>query len=575
MRFYIAITVLCVFPGFVHADFKLMKQHCGKCHLGADAESEFTLTALGETPTRDSLQHWLNSLDRVKAGEMPPEDESKLTDADRRKLITYLRQQLKTFDRSQSDAKPVAMPRRMNNREFARSIADVLLIEDVGTHLPTDNLIGDSLHHGFDTHAKTLSFSKFHMEQYIGAVRKIVDATILSGDQPESKRIEVSPRQMFAETTSQNTNRPERQGRAAGFDFLDPKRLAYLAPFKTVAETGWYRINVKVIALDRGRYDEEDTGIYDGDPIRLRIAMGDRERVYDLPDDEVTEIALNEWMAAGSRLKFQHPTDGLRLLGNGNFKFQNRITAYYFKKYEPQRYAKLVDTFKPAKNGRKRQPDDWHNWVDYWMGPRPRILGATIEGPVYESWPPKRHVALIGANPTIENAEAVLQPIAERAWRRPVRNGELSDILTLVRAVHQESGIVEALREGVVSILVSPQFLLLNTEDLTPHDRFASKFNYFIRGTTPSADVRSAVAAGKLDSHAAIVSELKRSIREGEAASFQRAFPFAWLELNDINFMAPDPAKYHHYHRKLVSDDMVNEVLHLFRHATEQKHPRV
>ena len=576
MRFctYTAIfTALCVLPAFARADFELMKQHCGKCHLGADAEGEFKLSSLGKVPDNDSLEHWLNSLDRVKAGEMPPEDESKLTDKDRRKLINYLRRQLEQFDHTQPRSKPTSQPRRMNNREFEASIADVLLIEDVGTHLPTDNLLGDSRYHGFDTHAKTLGFSTFHLEQYIRAVRKIVDATILTGSRPQSKRYEVASNEMFAETTNQNTNRPERRGSVDGFDFLDPKRLAYFAPFKHVPKSGWYRIKVRVIALDRGRYDEEDTGMYDGDPIRLRVLMGGRERMIDLVDNEVMEISLDEWMAEGSRLKFQHPTDGLRLLGNGNFKFQNRITAFYFKKYEPDRYSKLVKTFKPARNGRRRQPDDWHNWVDHWMGPRPRLLSAEIEGPIYRNWPPQRQIALIGHEPAIENAEAILRPIAQRAWRRPVRDGELSDILTLVRNVHADSGIVDALKEGIVSILVSPQFLLLNTEDLTQHERFASKFSYLIHGTTPTETLRDLVANGKLDSHASIVAELKNLIREGKAESFQRAFPFAWLELNDINFMAPDPAKYHHYHRKLVSEDMVNEVLHLFRHATQENVP--
>ena len=574
MRFiFTSFAAACFLQSAAIANPSLMKVHCGKCHTGAEAEGEFELSSLGSVPTRDSLESWLNSLDRVKAEEMPPADESKLTDADRRNLIAFLRQQLEKFDLAESESKPNFRPRRMNNREFASSVADVLMIEDVGTHLPTDNLIGDSRHHGFDTHSQTLGFSTFHLEQYIRSVRKIVDATIFSGSQPETRRYEISSDQVFSETTSQNIKRPERRGMQDGFDFLDPKQLAYFRPFKQVPSTGWYRIRVRVIGLDRGLYDAEDTGVYDDDPIQLRVEMGDREHVFELPDNEAIEIDLTEWMAEGSRLRFQNPTDGLRLVGNGNFKFQNRITASYFKKYEPDRYSELIKTFTLKKNGQKRNPDDWHNWVEYWMGPRPRLLGAVIEGPMYESWPPKRQVALIGKNPSITDAKAILNAIAERAWRRPVREGELDDILTLVHSVSRDNGIVDGLKEGILSILVSPQFLLLNTEDLTPSERFASKFNYFIRGTTPTQELRSGVAAGMLDSHASISAELKRMIRDGNASSFQRAFPFAWLELNDINFMAPDPEKYHHYHRKQVSDDMVNEVLHLFRHATEENIP--
>ena len=567
--FFLFVALLSSNGTIALANPSLLKMHCGACHGAADSEGNFELATLGKSVTDDNLEYWLNALDRVKTREMPPADESRLVDADRRNLLAYLRRQLDGFDRSR-EMLTSSRPRRMNNREFAKSVADVLMIEDVGTHLPIDNLIGDARHHGFDTHADTLGFSRFHLEQYIRSIRKIVDATILAGPRPESKRIVVASEQVLSETKSQNTKRPERRGRAEGFDFLDPKQLAYLEPFKHVPATGWYKIRIDVIGLDRGRYDAQDTGVYDGDPIQLRVEMGDRDYVFDLPDNQVERIELNEWMAEGSRLKFQNPTDGLRLVGNGNFKFQNRITASYFKKYEPHRYEELVKTFTLTRNGKKRDPDDWHNWVDYWMGPRPRLLQAVIEGPVYKTWPPARQVKLIGENPSISDVGAILDPIAERAWRRPVRKGELDNVIALVRKVQVELGTVEALKEGIVSILVSPQFLLLNTEELSDAQRFASKFSYLLRGTTPSEDLRKAVESERFDSHSSIVAELKKLIREGKADSFQREFPFAWLELNDINFMAPDPAKYHHYHRKLVSEDMVGEVLHFFRYATEE-----
>ena len=188
------------------------------------------MNSLGSVPTRDNLEGWLNSLDRVKAGEMPPEDESELTDADRCNLIAFLRQQLEKFDRAEAESKPNFRPRRMNNREFASSVADVLMIEDVGTHLPTDNLIGDSRHNGFDTHGATLGFSTFHLEQYIRSVRKIVDATILGGSKPETRHYEISPNQMFSETTSQNVKRPERQGTSCG---------PSARPTRTRSRAGW------------------------------------------------------------------------------------------------------------------------------------------------------------------------------------------------------------------------------------------------------------------------------------------------------------------------------------------------
>jgi len=567
-RFVALIAVLTI-TSTTHADEALLKMHCAKCHGGAKPKGDFDLRSLGSKPGNNSVELWATSLDYVKAEEMPPAKQSRLNKADRQRLIRYLEEKLRVHN-SQSPQSHRIKPRRLNNREFENSVRDALLIEDVGTHQPTDNLIGDALHEGFDTHGDTLGFSKFHLEQYIDAVRRIVDATILSGDQPRSHRYEIDGDEILAAHTSQNTKRPERRGKSHGFDFLDPKQLAYFEEFKTAPQTGWYKISIQCTGKDRGRYDSDKTGIYDDDPIRMTVRLGNRERIFDLPDEEKTEIKLNEWIAAGSRLRLQHPTDGLRMRSNGNFKFQNAITGEYLKKHDQALYAKVVANMKTPKSRNPRRPESWQNWVKYWQGPRPRVFSAVVEGPFYQSWPPMRQVALLGRNPDADNAAAILQPIAERAWHRKVSPEELDQIVRLVESAADQLGDVEALKEGIVAILSSPPFLLLNTEDASQDDRFAAKFNYFLRSTLPDGRLRKAVANGRLNSFDGVREEVQRAFNQSEAKPFLRAFPFAWLKLNDINFMAPDPDYYHHYHRKRVSEDMVDEALHFFSHAINE-----
>lgn len=576
-RFLLYAVWVCTFVSVssaivVHADdAALLKQHCAKCHNDESAEGDFKLSVLGEQPSEKNFQHWLESLDRVTAGEMPPEDESQLLASDRKKLIGFLKDKIRGF---KADSKSSSKPRRLNNREFENAIRDVLMIEDVGTHLPTDDLIGDALYHGFDTHADTLGFSKFHLEQYIVAVRKIVDATILSGDRPVSRSYSFGSTDIYSKTTSQNTTRPDRAGNKVGFDFRDPRQLAYCSGFATAPKTGYYKIKIRCAGKDRKLYAAKDTGVYHGDPIRLNVLLGGREKSFELPDEEETLLELNEWVAEGSQLRMRYPTDGLRLQGNGNFKFQNRIAGAFVKKNDPALYAKVKESLRPKSSGRRsRAIDSWHHWVEYWRGPRPRIYDVEIEGPFFESWPPKRHVALIGENAKAENALQVLKPIARRAWRRPVRPGELDPIVELVKRKANELGDIEALKEGVVSILVSPQFLLLNREDNSSEVRFATKLNTFMRGTIPDAQSQEWLSKGHLDSFEGVRVAVKYWFDHSQSDSFLREFPYAWLELNDINFMAPDPDYYRHYHRKLVSEDMIGEALQFFRHAVDNNIP--
>ncbi|MEM7558255.1 MAG: DUF1587 domain-containing protein, partial [Planctomycetota bacterium] len=231
-------------------EHKLLGEFCAGCHVGDEPEGEFSLLDLGEGADADSLELWTTSLERVEAEEMPPEDGIQLTEEEREQLIDFLNEKIDAYEPPEEEVVRPPVVRRMNNREFANSIADVLLIEDIGTHLPADDLIGDSLYHGFDTHAQTLGFSKFHLEQYVEAVRKIVDATILAGPQPESKTYTIRPTSIHGATTSQNTRRPSRPGKRTGFDFLDPKSLAFFKGFETTPTTGWYRIKIQCVALD-------------------------------------------------------------------------------------------------------------------------------------------------------------------------------------------------------------------------------------------------------------------------------------------------------------------------------------
>lgn len=555
------------------ADPALLKTHCSNCHNDEKAKGKFNLRFLEDGPNDKNAELWMTSLDYVKAGEMPPEDESKLSAVARQRLVAFLTEKVYGYSELTRGPKR-AEPRRLNNRELANSVRDVLMIEDVGTHHPIANLLGDTLKAGFDTDGDSLGLSQYHLEQYIAAFRKIVDATILSGERPETRRVVVRSDDLRMTSRSQR-KRPEQANRTPeSIDFLDIRLRAYFSNLETTPASGRYRIKIRATGVDRGVYDSAATGVYKDDPIRLRVHLGGRVRDFDLPDEEVMEIELDEWIAAGTKLQMSYPTDGLRQRGNGNFKFQYAIAHDHLKKNDPELYAKIVSAIAPNRPGRTaKQPRHWSHWTYYWQGPRPRLFNAEVEGPIYDSWPPKRQIALLGRNPKAENAAEILRPIAERAWRHNFRDGELDSISRLVQSRVEQLGDIEALKEGIVAILVSPSFLLINPEEGKSADRFATKLSYFLKSTTPDTRIRQTARNGKLRDFKAVLTEVHRQFDQGEAGEFLREFPHAWLQLDRINFMAPDPDKFPLYDRKRISEDMVNEALYFFRHAIDNNLP--
>ncbi len=552
----------------------LLKKHCSPCHGGAEPKGGFRIFSLAEDTGRQNTDLWRKSLAYVRAEVMPPAEAGRLPATERRGIAAFLEDRLRGGEEQVGETDGAA-PRRLNNRELANSVRDVLMIEDVGTHQPMADLLGDTLQDGFDTDAEALGMSQFHLEQYIEAFRKVVDAAILSGEQPETRRYEVTAGDMRMTSLSQR-RRQERANRTAeSIDFLDPRLRVYFANFESAPATGRYRIKIWAAGKDRGLYDSAETGIYDGDPIRLRLHLGGRVRTFDLPDEAPAKIELDEWIAAGTRLELSYPTDGLRLRGNGNFKFQFSIAHDHIRKTDPKLYAAVLEKNLPKAPARTAgNPRHWSHWTEHWQGPRPRLFRAEIEGPLYASWPPKRQTALLGENPTVRNAAAILRSIAERAWRRGLRRGELDPIVRFVASrTAQGEGDVEALKEGIVAILASPSFLLVNSGEGAPAERFASKLSYFLRGTIPDRRLCEAARNGGLAAFDAVRAEVIRRFERSEADEFTREFPHAWLELDRINFMAPDPDRFPIYVRKRLSEDMLAEVLRFFRHALENNLP--
>ena len=554
-------------------DHTLLQTHCAKCHKAVDPIAGFSVRSLAEGPNRDNLDLWVKSLGYVRSEYMPPATESLLSAADRQRLVLFLEQEVRSYRQQTGFPKRVA-PRRLNNRELANSVRDVLMVDHVGTNQPTANLLGDTLQDGFDTNAEALGMSQFHLEQYIDAFRTIIDSVILSPERPEARLYRVRATDMSVTSLSQS-GRPGRADRTAeSIDFLDPRLRIYFSNFEAAPATGRYRIRINATGKDRRVYDAARTGIYHDDPIRLSVHLGDRITVFSLPDEEVMEIELNEWITAGTRLELSYPTDGLRLEGNKNFKFQYRITRDHLLKNAPERHAAVVrEAVSKAAAGTSRSPDHWSHWTGDWEGPRPRVFNATVEGPFYESWPPRRQIALLGEDPDVENAAAILRPIAERAWHRNVGDGELDAILRLVRSRAETVSDIEALKEGIVAILASPSFLIVNPGDGAPADRFATKLSYFLKSTIPDERTRAAARNGALATFQSVRSEVQRQFDQSEADEFLREFPHAWLELDRINFMAPDPDRFPLYDRKRLSEDMINEALRFFGHMVANNLP--
>ena len=149
-------------------------------------------------------------------------------------------------------------------------------------------------------------------------------------------------------------------------------------------------------------------------------------------------------------------------------------------------------------------------------------------------------------------ARQILEPIAPRAFRRPLRDGEIDALLQLVEfaradGVSFERGIQLALQ----AILVSPYFLFHVIED-PPLDQaganqplsdfeLAARLSFFLWSRLPDAELAALAKEGKLTDNEILEQQVRRMLKDDRASALAENFAAQWLQLRRLETISPDP----------------------------------
>ena len=159
----------------------------------------------------------------------------------------------------------------------------------------------------------------------------------------------------------------------------------------------------------------------------------------------------------------------------------------------------------------------------------------------------------------VERATIAAEPIqlqslltfAERAYRRPLTEGERDGLLNFYHSLRKENGLSheDAMRDAVVSILMSPNFCYrfdLPRKGDGPARALddyalASRLSYFLWASMPDRPLLDVAATGKLHEPVVMAAQARRMLRDGRARGFAIEFAGNWLdfrrfgELNSVD----------------------------------------
>jgi hypothetical protein len=578
---------------------KFVGRYCLECHNDKREKGD------------RSFQHWLKQpgapgqhglleemLDQLNLGEMPPHKKGikHPAHAERRRVIAEITRYLTVLEQA---AEPTSTGmRRLTRYEYQYTLRDLLGIDTSGADMtrlfPTETRTD-----GFANLRTNPTLTEYQLECYMEAARRYLDMALVFGrKQPEPRTWVFNPRDLNGEKKNSGSVRYRVWGEH--FTHLD---IAHGQPIESgptypktfskqgVPFNGKYRIRIRATAV--GRQHPYDPEIFPNDldlPLQLGLwhvpeagLLGKRASegrtligVYDLPDEEPSDIETIVWMPAGST-PFVHWING-----PGASKAILRKVA---ERYHPEAIRKSrskVDRLR--EQGLPIAEDALVQKVhisDVYQGPRIRLFQITMEGPLFPEWPPPGHRKIIGpeTDPEEVDIQETLLAFASKAFRRPVSKQE---VLHYIRFVQQQLEMdvprSEALRQGLTAILSSPGFLYLGkdfAEDGKALDAFelSSRLSYALWCSMPDEHLTGLAASGELLQTNTFASEVDRLLNDPRSMAFVEHFTDAWLQLYKIGTMPPGQKQFPAYYRDRLESAMKQETRLFIADAMHHNHP--
>jgi hypothetical protein len=136
--------------------------------------------------------------------------------------------------------------------------------------------------------------------------------------------------------------------------------------------------------------------------------------------------------------------------------------------------------------------------------------------------------------------QAAMEELAQRAWRRPLSEGERMELRGFYGSLRERDGLshAEAIRDSLASVLLSPHFVYRyelasvggDVEPLTPYS-LANRLSYFLTASMPDSALLARAASGDLSSEEALLSETRRLLAGDGGFALATEFGAQWLDV--------------------------------------------
>ena len=572
-----------------------VSQYCTQCH-GEEkqkADRRFDMLSLSIEDFREQ-EMWQEIVDQLNLGEMPPEDESQPSEAERLAVIEMITNGIAEAREKFSGISNHTVLRRLNKFEYTNTISDLLGLNTESWNPATD-FPADVIVDGFDNDGAELVTSGLLLEKYFPAAESAIVRATHFDSKPESKSYLQKSPFYFRGKESNGLPKlfqvdryrflPETPYTDLYGRFYRGGHLGFLPLYKTggVPHSGKYTIRVKAGAVNRTHAYGKILGDFrNGDPLVMEFASVDRKGSTAGTSGNVTnavslttfelEEAEPEWFEWTGYLEKGYEPEVRFRNGTAAAKRLTRLLlnkADQFPEFQP---------FAQMKSSGEKGYERWHGTLRAYQGPVLRVWEIQVDGPHINEWPPTGHDALYGKlTPQDLSAEVIQNRLNRFAWlafRRPLIEGELQPILDMVQYKLKEGlSPLESLQLGFQTILSAPGFLYLNEGDGELDDfTLASRLSYFLWSSMPDAELFELAEQGKLKDTGVLRGQVERMLSDPKSKRLTSNFLRVWLELDNIGKMPPS-REFISFYRDNLESAMRKETELLFENILNKNLP--
>jgi len=500
---------------------EVVRQYCQVCHNDVMLTGNLSLTGFDVEAAPEAAETAERMIRKLRAGMMPPPGMPRPS-AD---TLLALVETLETSIDAPAARDPNPGSRtfqRLNRAEYEQSIKDLLGLEiDAAQYLPLDTKSAN-----FDNIADVQMLSPTLLEAYLNGASEI--SRLAVGDREAS----------FKETIYRLEKRASQMIHVEGTPYGSRGGISVVHTFPADGE---YVFWLQFEAVGKRAQGEQLEISFDGERVALL-------------DIDLSEV---EYADPGSSKMETEPI----FVRAG----PKRISAAFVKKFEGPVEEVRAPLGRSVNNG----------WPDLLLTTLPHLRDLAVAGPynvtgVSETAPRERIFTCRPTTPSEARpcAEEIIADLASEAYRRPLTDQDLRDLMRFYEEGEARGGFEAGIRFALQATLASPHFVFRFEEAPVGVDweepyrladvDLAARLSFFLWGSAPDDELSDLAQRSRLSEPDVFEGQVRRMLEDPRSEALATRFAAQWLRLQDLEKVSPDIYSFPYFDMTL-SDAMRRE----------------